>query len=452
MSSIYDLKFRTNTSQYESESKNKFNIDDLDDIDDLGIALNNVINDPDFNELYEIMRTKFLLSEKFSELSQDRQLLFMIKFYTFSQAKLDQEKKNVANLMNEKMMYEQEIEELKKENFKNIKKENEKYELERESMRIEISELRSKNMLMKEQIDELTEKYENAKRKKNQYESLANKSSVLKSSIEEIEKEKKELVESLEEANEEISLKTTMIEQQKIQLEQVKMELTALLEENKKIVKEKEKLEVLYARYASQNTFNEEEKLNGVTLGDQFDLNNEFKTEKNEIKVTGKIILNNVKMKNNPNIALNNNVGLNKQKEIEIMETNKYPIKIDVNAAKNLNSNFESNLTVDENENNEEIESQKSEEENNYINNAPNIDYESYNSLMYETKNYDTKISNVNENDDFASLNKSEFGSSYQTKQNMNTNKKEINDFDHGTNTNINTNEYETNEFAEPKY
>ena len=306
---------------------------------------------------------------------------------------------------------------------------------------------------MKEQIEELTEKYENAKRKKNQYESLANKSSLLKSSIEEIEKEKKDLAESLEEANEEISLKTTMIEQQKIQLDQLKMELTATLEENKKLLQQKEKLEVLYARYASQNPLNEEEQLSGVSLGDQFDLNNEFKTEKNEIKVTGKIILNNVKAKNNPNIALNNNVGLNRQKEIEIMETtNKYPIKIDVNAVKNLNSNFESNLTVDENENNEEIESQKSEEENNYINNAPNIDYESYNSLMYEAKNYDTKISNVNDTDDFASLNKSEFGSSYQTKQNMNTNKKEISEYEHGTNTNLNTNEYETNEFADPKY
>ena len=133
------------------------------------------------------MRTKFLLSEKFTELTQDRQLLFMIKFYTFSQAKLDQEKKNVANLMNEKIILESQIEELKKENFKNIKKENEKNELEREAMRIEINELKSKNLLMKEQIEELTEKYENAKRKKNQYESLANKSSLLKSSIEEIE-------------------------------------------------------------------------------------------------------------------------------------------------------------------------------------------------------------------------------------------------------------------------
>ena len=449
MTSIYDLKFGTNHSQYESESKNKFSIDELDDIDDLGIAMNNVVSDPDFNELYEIMQTKFLISEKFTELTQDRQLLFMIKFYTFSQAKLDQEKKNVANLINEKMILEAQIEELKKENYKNIKKENEKNELERESMRIEISELKSKNLLMKEQIEELTEKYENAKRKKNQYESLANKSSLLKSSIEEIEKEKKELAESLEDANEEISLKTTMIEQQKIQIEQLKMELTSTLEENKKLLHQKEKLEVLYARYASQNPLNEEEKLNGVSLGDQFDLNNEFKTEKNEIKVTGKIILNNVKARNSPNIALNNNVGLNRKKEIEIMETNKYPIKIDVNAVKNLNSNFESNLTVDENENNEEIESQKSEEENNYINNAPNIDYES---LKYETKNYDTKISNVNETDDFASLNKSEFASSYQTKQNMNTNKKEINDYEHGTNTNLNTNEYETNEFADPKY
>ena len=453
MTSIYDLKFGTNHSEYESESKNKFNIDELDDLDDLGIAMKNVVSDPDFNELYEIMRTKFLLSEKFTELTQDRQLLFMIKFYTFSQAKLDQEKKNVANLMNEKIILESQIEELKKENFKNIKKENEKNELEREAMRIEINELKSKNLLMKEQIEELTEKYENAKRKKNQYESLANKSSLLKSSIEEIEKEKKDLAELLEEANEEISLKTTMREQQKMQLDQLKMELTATLEENKKLLQQKEKLEVLYARYASQNPLNEEEQLNGVSLGDQFDLNNEFKTEKNEIKVTGKIILNNVKAKNNPNIALNNNVGLNRQKEIEIMETtNKYPIKIDVNAVKNLNSNFESNLTVDENENNEEIQSQKSEEENNYIHNAPNIDYESYNSLMYEAKNYDTKISNVNDTDDFASLNKSEFGSSYQTKQNMNTNKKEISEYEHGTNTNLNTNEYETNEFADPKY
>ena len=71
---------------------------------------------------------------------------------------------------------------------------------------------------------------------------------------------------------------------------------------------------------------------------------------------------------------------------------------------------------------------------------------------MYEAKNYDTKISNVNDTDDFASLNKSEFGSSYQTKQNMNTNKKEISEYEHGTNTNLNTNEYETNEFADPKY
>ena len=47
---------------------------------------------------------------------------------------------------------------------------------------------------------------------------------------------------------------------------------------------------MLYARYASQNPLNEEEQLNGVSLGDQFDLNSEFKTEKNEIKVTGKII------------------------------------------------------------------------------------------------------------------------------------------------------------------
>ena len=103
MTSIYDFKFGTNHSEYESESKNKFNIDELDDLDDLGIAMKNVVSDPDFNELYEIMRTKFLLSEKFTELTQDRQLLFMIKFYTFSQAKLDQEKKNVANLTNEKI-------------------------------------------------------------------------------------------------------------------------------------------------------------------------------------------------------------------------------------------------------------------------------------------------------------------------------------------------------------
>ena len=35
MTSIYDLKFGTNHSEYESESKNKFNIDELDDLDDL---------------------------------------------------------------------------------------------------------------------------------------------------------------------------------------------------------------------------------------------------------------------------------------------------------------------------------------------------------------------------------------------------------------------------------
>ena len=82
---------------------------------------------------------------------------------------------------------------------------------------------------MKEQIEELTEKYENAKRKKNQYESLANKSSLLKSSIEDIEKEKKALQEEREQSrlmmNEILAMKHQM-ELERQELEKSKAQLS----------------------------------------------------------------------------------------------------------------------------------------------------------------------------------------------------------------------------------
>lgn len=458
MSSIYDVKFGTNNS-YETEGKDRLQAkaNEIDDIYDLSQLIKTITKDYEFCELYEIMQAKFGISLQFEQLDQEQQLLFMIKFYIFSQSKLDLEKGEVKSLLKEKADLEKTIENIKVEKFKKQQIDNGHKELEKEAMKIEINSLKESLEKIKLENQEIKIKLENRKEKKKKLEELADKSATLINSNQILENENKEIKEKLNKISNEVTSKTSLLQKQKNEIENLKNEVNNLIKENKLLNEQKNKLEVLYARYASRNPLNEEEKLSGVILNEQFDVLENMATEKNEIKVTGKIKLNKVNQKpsgyqmnnNNNNLLVNNP---KKQKEIEIMDTNKYPIKIS-EAPQNMNSNFESVLTVD----GDEVESQKSEDEENYVNNNQNnnIDYESYNSLMFETKNFDTKTTNP-KGDDFGSLNYNSSASSvYQTKKNelnsnLNTNLKNDIDFDHGTI--VNTETYETNEISDPKY
>ena len=463
MSSIYDVKFGTNSS-YETEGKSHLQAkaNEIDDIYDLTQLIKTISQDHEFCELYEIMQAKFGISLQFDQLEREQQLLFMIKFYIFSQSKLDLERGEVKSLQKEKADLEETIESIKVEKYKKQQIDNEHKELEKEAMKIEINSLKESLEKIKRENQEIKVKLEHQKQKKKKLVELADKSTTLINSNQILENENKEIKEKLNKISNEITSKTSLLQKQKIEIDKLKNEVNNLTKDNKLLSDQKNKLEVLYARYASRNPLNEEEKLSGVILNEQFDVRDNMVTEKNEIKVTGKIKLNKVSQKasayqmnnNNNNLLVNN---LQRQKEIEIMETNKYPIKIS-EALQNMNSNFESVLTVDENDKNE-VESQKSEDEENYVNNNQNnnIDYESYNSLMFETKNFDTKTTNP-KGDDFSSLNyNSSTSSVYQTKKNevnsnLNTNLKNDIDFDHGTNVNTETNTYETNEMSDPKY
>ena len=343
--------------------------------------------DPEFNELYSIMQSRYNKISDFNELERETQVFFLAKFYLFSQIIRSELTKKVEIYQVEIANLENKIELLKKEKCQIKDTEYNRILIENEASKIKLQEILKSNAKLKEELSTLQQKYETIKQFKHQNKELNIRVQTLIKESDDLTSIKNKLESKLKISEDIFQSKAKEIEEMKQVIKELTDKNAILEKEHKQIHEEKNKYEKLYLRVCpnSPNINTEYEScLNAMSILNAFNTqeNKKEENDENEIKIDGHITIYN---KYNNVTPKKNNIPNIKNKYVKILEVNN-----GTNKQKNFDSNFNSILTVDDNNGiKEETISQKSEEEdgedNTYIiDYNSEIDYENYNSLLYD--------------------------------------------------------------------
>lgn len=322
----------------------------------------------------------------FNELERETQVFFLAKFYLFSQIIKSDLTKKVENYQAEIANLENKIELLKKEKCQIKDTEYNRVLIENEASKIKLQEILKSNAKLKEELLTLQQKYETIKQFKHQKKELNIRIQALIKESYDLTSIKNKLELKLKMNEDIFRSKAKEIEEMKQVIKKLTDKNALLEKEHKQINEEKNKYEKLYLRVCpnSPNINTEYEScLNAMSILNAFNTENKKEeNDENEIKIDGHITIYN---KSNNITPKKNNIPNIKNKYVKILEVNN-----GTNKQKNFDSNFNSIITVDDNNRiKEETISQKSEEEddenNTYIiDYNSEIDYENYNSLLYD--------------------------------------------------------------------
>ena len=343
--------------------------------------------DPEFNELYSIMQSRYNKICDFNELKRETQVFFLAKFYLFNQIIKSDLTKKVENYQAEITKLENKIELIKKEKCQIKDTEYNRVLIENEAIKIKLQETLKSNVKLKEELSSLQKKYETIKQFKHQNKDFSVRIQTLVKENNDLISIKNKLESTLKINEDTLRTKAQEIDEMQKVIKEINDKKALLEKENKQINEEKNKYEKLYLRVCpnSSNIHTEYEScLNAISILSAFNTqeNKKEENDENEMKINGHITIYN---KSNNITPKKNNIPSIKNKYIKILEVNN-----GTNKQKNFDSNFNSILTVDDNNGiKEETISQKSEEEdgedNTYIiDYNSEIDYENYNSLLYD--------------------------------------------------------------------